>query len=60
HTGEYLAEKVAECLKDYGLATTILSMAMDNASNNNTLLRELPHLLPSDANVGTHYQIHCF
>ncbi|KAE9397093.1 hypothetical protein BT96DRAFT_761073, partial [Gymnopus androsaceus JB14] len=60
HTGEYLAEKVAESLKEYGLDTSILSMTMDNASNNDALLRELTHLLPSDATVGSHYQIRCF
>lgn len=60
HTGEYLAEKVTESLKEYGLDTSILSMTMDNASNNDTLLRELPHLLPLDATVGRHYQIRCF
>jgi len=60
HTGEYLAEKVAESLKEYGLDLSILSITMDNASNNDGLLRELPHLLPSAATVGTHYQIRCF
>ena len=35
-------------------------MALDNASNNDKMLKELPHLLPSTAAVGTDYQIHCF
>lgn len=34
-------------------------MAMDNASNNDKMLKELPHLLP-DAPVGTIFQIRCF
>ncbi|THU75485.1 hypothetical protein K435DRAFT_600608, partial [Dendrothele bispora CBS 962.96] len=38
----------------------ILAIAMDNASNNDTMLQELPNLLPSDATVGSDYQIRCF
>ncbi|KAE9398762.1 hypothetical protein BT96DRAFT_737451, partial [Gymnopus androsaceus JB14] len=60
HTGEYLAERVPQSLKDYGLTLLVLGMTLDNASNNDALLKELPHLLPSKASVGTLYQIHCF
>lgn len=35
-------------------------MALDNASNNDKMLKELPHLLPASAAVGTDYQIRCF
>lgn len=34
-------------------------MAMDNTSNNDKMLKELPHLLP-EAPVGTLFQIRCF
>lgn len=60
HTGVYLAEKVAECLKDFGLATRILGTVMDNASNNDAMLKEIPSFLPVAATVGTDYQIRCF
>lgn len=60
HTGEYLAQKVSEILKEYGLVDTMLGMAMDNASNNDSMLKELPHILPASASVGTEYQIRCF
>ncbi|KAF9064858.1 hypothetical protein BDP27DRAFT_1229706 [Rhodocollybia butyracea] len=38
----------------------MLGMTMDNASNNDTLLYEIPSLLPSTATVGNKYQIRCF
>jgi hypothetical protein len=60
HTGAYLAEKVAEILKEYGLVDLILGMALDNASNNDKMLVKLPDLLPSSATVGTDYQIRCW
>lgn len=53
-------EKVAEALKDYGMTLKSLGMAMDNASNNDKLLKELPNLLLTGATVGTQYQICCF
>lgn len=55
-----MAEKVAEVLTEYGLIDSLLGMAMDNASNNDTLLTTLPDLLPSTAAVGSEYQIRCF
>ncbi|KAE9402117.1 hypothetical protein BT96DRAFT_816965, partial [Gymnopus androsaceus JB14] len=39
HTGEYLAERVTQLLKDYGLTLLVLGMTLDNASNNNALLK---------------------
>lgn len=60
HTGDYLALKVAESLREYGLIHSILGMTLDNASNNDRMLKELPHLLPATATVGTDYQIRCF
>ncbi|KAF8582451.1 hypothetical protein K439DRAFT_1310308, partial [Ramaria rubella] len=41
HTGTYLAEKLVECLKSYGIQDKILGMVADNASNNNTILDAL-------------------
>ncbi|KAF8579359.1 hypothetical protein K439DRAFT_1300865, partial [Ramaria rubella] len=38
HNGAYLAEKLVECLKSYGIQDKILGMVADNASNNNTML----------------------
>jgi hypothetical protein len=55
-----LAQKVAKVMKEYGIVDSTLGMAMDNASNNNSLLKELPHNLPDSATVGTEYQIWCF
>ncbi|KAF8579151.1 hypothetical protein K439DRAFT_1314891, partial [Ramaria rubella] len=41
HNGAYLAEKLAECLKSYGIQDKILGMVADNASNNNMMLDAL-------------------
>ncbi|KDN47302.1 hypothetical protein RSAG8_03781, partial [Rhizoctonia solani AG-8 WAC10335] len=46
HTGEYLAEKVASCLHQYGLENRILAACLDNASNNLTLTRHLQQRIP--------------
>jgi hypothetical protein len=35
-------------------------MALDNASNNDSLLRRLPEHVPTDASVGTEFQIRCY
>ncbi|KAE9389071.1 hypothetical protein BT96DRAFT_835427, partial [Gymnopus androsaceus JB14] len=60
HMDEYLTEKVAEILKEYAMNNQTLGMAMDNASNNDKMLQELPHQLPPDAPIGTLFQIHYF
>lgn len=60
HTGEYLAEMTADCHIEYGLTTSVLSIALDNATNNDKMLTELPLLLPESATVGTDYHIRCF
>ncbi|KEP46987.1 hAT family dimerization protein [Rhizoctonia solani 123E] len=46
HTGEYLAQTTAECFRRYDLTDKLLSVCMDNASNNDTFTRYLPHLIP--------------
>lgn len=60
HTGIYLAETLAATLKEFGIDMQSLGMAMDNASNNDTLLANLPKIMPSTATVGVHFQIRCF
>ncbi|THU92364.1 hypothetical protein K435DRAFT_611831, partial [Dendrothele bispora CBS 962.96] len=47
HTGDYLAQRLSECLTDFGISEQTLGIAMDNASNNDTMIAELPNLLPS-------------
>ncbi|QRV99835.1 AC transposase [Ceratobasidium sp. AG-Ba] len=47
HTGDYLASRVAECLKRYGIEQKVLSICLDNASNNNTLTDALSVLIRS-------------
>ncbi|KIJ42622.1 hypothetical protein M422DRAFT_147370, partial [Sphaerobolus stellatus SS14] len=47
HTGEYLAEKLAECLNDYGLSNKVIALTSDNASNNRTLCQNLTKHIPS-------------
>ncbi|CUA71497.1 Putative AC transposase [Rhizoctonia solani] len=47
HTGAYLASKVFECLQRYGLDQKFLSVCLDNASNNDTLVRGLAQKAPS-------------
>lgn len=60
HTGEYLARRNAECLEEYNLVNSILSMTLDNASNNDAMLKELPLIVPEAPTIGTDYQIRCF
>ncbi|THH15466.1 hypothetical protein EUX98_g9461 [Antrodiella citrinella] len=47
HTGKYLAEELAACLKAYGIEKKILGITGDNATNNDTLVAELELLLPN-------------
>ncbi|THU75939.1 hypothetical protein K435DRAFT_609783, partial [Dendrothele bispora CBS 962.96] len=60
HTGEYLAQVYAKCLKSFGLESKTLGTAMDNASNNDKMLAHLPDLLPSDSLVNSTTQVRCF
>ncbi|KAF8580010.1 hypothetical protein K439DRAFT_1300551, partial [Ramaria rubella] len=46
HTGMYLAEQLAECLKVFGIQDKILRVVADNASNNNMMLDGLEFELP--------------
>ncbi|QRV82979.1 AC transposase [Ceratobasidium sp. AG-Ba] len=47
HTGEYLALRVAERFKRYGIDKKVLSICLDNAYSNNTLIDSLSALIPS-------------
>ena len=57
HTGEYLAKKLVECLKQFGIEKKILGITADNASNNDTLVANLEGLGGANS-VRTH--IRCF
>lgn len=71
HTGEYLATKVFESLKYYGIANRSFGHSGDNASNNDKMLDKLDELyrtlvqdddyrdLPMSI-AGRHTQIRCF
>ncbi|KDQ11446.1 hypothetical protein BOTBODRAFT_177285 [Botryobasidium botryosum FD-172 SS1] len=58
HMGKNLAEVLAQCLKDYGLNGCILAVIAHNASNNNTMVKELEGLL--DGFLGKLSQGCCF
>ncbi|EUC59335.1 hypothetical protein RSOL_308600, partial [Rhizoctonia solani AG-3 Rhs1AP] len=47
HTGSYLAEKTLECLDRFSLRNHVVSVCLDNASNNNTLVQHLALSLPN-------------
>ncbi|QRV75575.1 AC transposase [Ceratobasidium sp. AG-Ba] len=46
HTGAYIATKTYECLQRYVLDKKFLAVCLDNAGNNNTLVRHLAGLAP--------------
>ncbi|CAA7014072.1 unnamed protein product [Microthlaspi erraticum] len=41
HTGEEMANKVMECMKDWGVEKKVFSITLDNAGNNNSMVRLL-------------------
>uniref|UniRef100_A0A1J3ESW8 Putative AC transposase n=4 Tax=Noccaea caerulescens TaxID=107243 RepID=A0A1J3ESW8_NOCCA len=41
HTGDEMANKVMECMKDWGVEKKVFSITLDNAGNNNSMLRLL-------------------
>ncbi|KAF8587061.1 hypothetical protein K439DRAFT_1298983, partial [Ramaria rubella] len=57
HTGMYLTEKLAECLKSYGIQGKILRLVADNASNNAMMLDSLEFELKGFQ--GTLICVHC-
>lgn len=46
HTGENLATALNQCLEEFNLSARVLTVTSDNASNNDTMVRELELLLP--------------
>ncbi|OJT02144.1 Zinc finger BED domain-containing protein RICESLEEPER 1 [Trametes pubescens] len=58
HTGKYLAEKLIECLKEFGIEEKVLSVTCDNAENNTTMLKEMHVLVPKFR--GTLVRVRCF
>ncbi|QRV87680.1 hAT family dimerization protein [Ceratobasidium sp. AG-Ba] len=57
HTGNYLAECIHRCLERFGITEKVMSACMDNASNNDTLVRRLKRLAPSFR--GTKARLRC-
>ncbi|CAE6391329.1 unnamed protein product [Rhizoctonia solani] len=47
HTGDYLADRVHECLEQFSITKKIMLACMDNTSNNETLVCWLKHLVPT-------------
>ncbi|KAG9074447.1 hypothetical protein FS749_013999 [Ceratobasidium sp. UAMH 11750] len=47
HTSEYLADQVASCIRRYALDNKILAAALNNASNNLTLVHHLQQRIPN-------------
>ncbi|KAF6763425.1 hypothetical protein DFP72DRAFT_781155, partial [Ephemerocybe angulata] len=58
HTGEYLASKVADLLRHWGIDNKLLGFTSDNASNNDTLVAELATLIPTFR--GSVHHVRCF
>ncbi|KAL1937892.1 hypothetical protein VTO73DRAFT_12785 [Trametes versicolor] len=46
HTGKYLAEKVMECLEEFGIAEKVLAVTCDNAENNMTMVKAMHVIQP--------------
>ncbi|EUC53992.1 hypothetical protein RSOL_025900, partial [Rhizoctonia solani AG-3 Rhs1AP] len=47
HTGDYMARRIHDCLERYGIEHKLRAICLDNASNNNTLVRQLSNLVPT-------------
>ncbi|OJT13582.1 hypothetical protein TRAPUB_9870 [Trametes pubescens] len=58
HTGKYLAEKLVECLTEYGIQKKVLAVTLDNADNNTTMLKEM-HSLVKELR-GPKARVRCF
>ncbi|OJT02096.1 hypothetical protein TRAPUB_7442 [Trametes pubescens] len=58
HTRAYLAEKVVECLKEYGIEEKVLVVTCDNAESNAVMLREMAKLVPGFR--GPQVRVRCF
>ncbi|RPD53480.1 hypothetical protein L226DRAFT_447163, partial [Lentinus tigrinus ALCF2SS1-7] len=58
HTGEYLAEKLLECMKKYVIEYKVLAIVCDNASNNDKMLDEIQSRFPLFR--GRQVRVRCF
>ncbi|KIK18569.1 hypothetical protein PISMIDRAFT_14278, partial [Pisolithus microcarpus 441] len=58
HTGHELAQAFADVLHEFGLATKILSITCDNASNNDAMIDELARNVPTFGGKASHTR--CF
>ncbi|PIL25427.1 hypothetical protein GSI_13317 [Ganoderma sinense ZZ0214-1] len=58
HTGRYLAEKLGECLRVYGIEEKLLAFTVDNAYLNPVMLEELADIIPGTR--GTEVMVRCF
>ena len=52
HTGENIAQSVYDVIKDYNIVNNLGYFIMDNASNNDTALKELSSLIIQDGGTG--------
>lgn len=59
HTGSNIAHVLLAILDDYGITSKLGYLQMDNATNNDTLIRELAELLPQEYDPD-HYRIRCY
>ena len=63
HTGENIAQSVYDAIKDYNIVNNLGYFIMDNASNNDTALKELNSFIIEDGGVGfdpVERRIRCF
>jgi hypothetical protein len=52
HTDENMAEIIYQVAKEYGIVDKLGYFMMDNASNNNSALKELNLLIQNDGGIG--------
>ena len=45
HSGQNQAESIMEVINDYGIASKVGYFVMDNASNNDTMIKALSHCM---------------
>ena len=62
HYGEVLAEKVFEILDEYDICEKLFCITTDGAGNNNTMAKELSHLLKKEKDINWNHKemhLHC-
>ncbi|TFK81288.1 hypothetical protein K466DRAFT_448656, partial [Polyporus arcularius HHB13444] len=58
HTGQYLAEHLVDCLKEYGISKKLHGVTVDNAESNTTMPKAVGQLIPGYR--GLALRIRCF